>query len=98
MTLRERFRRCENRIQRGLGNDIALQLVVFANYWVNSDVRAASLSLEDNGAVNKSIKSVVSAHTYVCAWVMHCATLALDDVTSFCERATKNFNAKSFAF
>ena len=74
------------------------QLVVFALKRFNSDVRATGLGFEHYSAVNKGIKSVVLAHTYISTRVVNCTTLALDDVTCFCERATENFNAKSFAF
>ena len=74
------------------------KLVVFALKRFNSDVRATGLGFEHYSAVNKGIKSVVLAHTYISTRVVNCTTLALDDVTCFCERATENFNAKSFAF
>lgn len=40
---------------------------------------------------------MVSANAYVVAWVMLCATLANDDVTSFGKLATEYFYTKSFA-
>ena len=74
------------------------QLVVFALNWVNTDVIATGFGLENYCAINKSVESVVLAHTHVCTRVVNCATLTLDYVASFCKRATKNFNAESFAF
>lgn len=49
-------------------------------------------------AVNKGEKGVILAHTDIEAWMVDCATLTLEDVSSLTVRTTKNLHSKSFAF
>ncbi len=53
---------------------------------------------EDYCAINKSVKSVVFTHTNVFTWVVNCATLTFDNVTSFSKLTAENLNTESFAF
>ena len=53
---------------------------------------------EYHRAVNERVDGVILTHAYVQAGMMHCATLALDDVASFGELTAKNLNTESFAF
>lgn len=48
-------------------------------------------------AVNKSVDSVILAHAYVEARMMHRAALAFDDVSCSAVAAAENFNAEAFA-
>ena len=49
-------------------------------------------------AVNKCVQSVVLAHAYVEARVVHCAALTFDDVACFGVLTAKNLHSESFAF
>lgn len=63
------------------------------------DVLAAVFAFgEEHCAVNESVNGVVFAQTYVLTGMVHCATLALDDVAGFAFLTTENLHAKSFAF
>lgn len=51
-----------------------------------------------NYSVNESVNCVVFAHSDIESGMMHCATLALDDVARLGALTTKNLNTESFAF
>ena len=52
---------------------------------------------EEDGAVNKSVESVVLAHAYVEAGVVDCAALTLDDVAGLAGLTTENLDAEALA-
>jgi hypothetical protein len=53
--------------------------------------------VEIDGAVNQCIKSVILTNTYIVAWVVLCATLADDNVSSQNLLAAPDLNAKSLS-
>lgn len=63
------------------------------------DKLAAVLSFgEHNHAVDEGEESVILAHADIETGMVHCATLAFDDIARLTVRTTKNFHTKSFAF
>lgn len=63
------------------------------------DELAAFLALgEYNNTVDESEESVILAHAYIEAGMMHCATLTLDDVAGFAILTAENLYTESFAF
>lgn len=48
--------------------------------------------------INQSKESVVFAHAYIKTGMMHCATLAFEDVAGLSMLATKNLHTQTFAF
>jgi len=53
---------------------------------------------EHYSAVDEGIDGVVLAQAHVETGVVHCATLALDDVAGLGKLATEDFHAESLAF
>jgi len=53
---------------------------------------------EEHRAVNESVDSVILAHAYILARVVHCTALTLDDVTCLASLTAKNLDAETFAF
>ncbi len=53
---------------------------------------------EYNYSVDEGEESVILAHADIETGMVHCATLAFDDIARLTVRTTKNFHTKSFAF
>jgi hypothetical protein len=41
---------------------------------------------------------MIFTNAYIVAWVVFCATLTDDDITTFCDLTTEDLHTKSFTF